>query len=104
MSDNVCLRCGGPLPEYAARARKYCDDCAAERNRELTRERLARAKQKAYILRQEKQDAKDHEYCKVCVYSGSEDYGGNLCDYILRTGHRRGCKYGEGCERRVIHE
>ena len=102
MSERICLRCGGPLPEVCSPSRKYCDECAAERNRELTRERLERARQKAYILRQQKQESKDRAYCKVCVYYGSEEYGGNLCDYLLRTGRRRGCRYGEGCKRREI--
>ncbi len=102
MSERICLRCGGPLPEVCSPSRKYCDACAAERNRELTRERLERARQRAYILRQQKQESKDRAYCKKCVFYGSESYGGNLCDYMLRTGHRRGCRYGQGCKKREI--
>ena len=102
--DNVCLRCGGTLPENAAPSRLYCNECAAERNRELKRERLARARKKACTIRQAKQDVKDRAWCKKCAYYGSEEYGGNLCDYLLRTGKRRGCKAGEGCERREAHE
>ena len=98
--DAVCLRCGETLPEGSIPSRKYCDACGAERNRELTRERLRRASQKAYILRQEQQSTKDRAYCRKCVFYGSESYGGNLCDYLLRTGHRRGCRAGEGCKRR----
>ena len=102
--DNVCLRCGGTLPENAAPSRLYCNECAKERNRELSRERAARAREKAYAIHLNKQNTKDRNYCKKCVYYGSEEYGGNLCDYMLRTGHRRGCKAGEGCTKReAVH-
>lgn len=104
MSERICLRCGGPLPEVCSPSRKYCDACAAERNRELTRERLERARQRAYILRQQKQETKDREFCKKCVYYGSGEYVGNLCDYLLRTGRRRGCRYGESCTKREVAE
>ena len=104
MRERICLRCGGPLPEVCSPSRKYCDACAAERNRELTRERLERARQKAYILRQQRQASKDRAYCKKCVFYGSGEYHNNLCDYILKTGHVRGCKAGVGCERREAHE
>lgn len=46
-----------------------------------------------------KQETLDRKYCKECRYHSGE-YGENLCDYILHTGKRRGCKAGEGCERR----
>lgn len=36
----ICLRCGKTLPNECSLARKYCDACGKERNRELTRERL----------------------------------------------------------------
>ena len=55
----ICLRCGRELPITSSQSRKYCDECAAERNRELTRERLERARQKASTIRKEKKDAKE---------------------------------------------
>ena len=100
----ICLRCGRELPITCSQCRKYCDECAAERNRELTRERLERARQKAQIVRSEKQDAKDRAFCKKCIYHGSKDCMVNLCDYLIFTGHPRGCKAGYGCIRREIAE
>lgn len=32
------------------------------------------------------------------------EYSANLCDYILDTGQRRGCKCGVGCEKRILKE
>lgn len=100
----ICLRCGGVLPEGCGQSRKYCDACAKERNRELTRERLRKGKARYIEEQHEKKAYKDREYCRACIYYGSEEYGHNLCDYLLMTGNRRGCHYGEGCERRVMHE
>lgn len=98
---NICLRCGGKLPEGCALTRKYCTACAAERNRELTRERTRKAHHRSVVALQTKQAAEDRAYCKKCVYYGSEEYGNNLCDYILKVGHRRGCPIGVGCVCRV---
>ena len=104
----TCLRCGGPLPDGCGQSRRYCEECAKERNREKTRERrLAklRAGYERMVAEQKASQAKlDREYCKPCQYYGSEEYGHNLCDYMLVTGHRRGCHYGTGCERRVIKQ
>ena len=45
----------------------------------------------------------DRVYCSKCLYacglSGRADY---LCEYILFTGERRGCKAGRGCTKRKI--
>lgn len=104
----TCLRCGGPLPEGSGQSRRYCDECAKERNREKTRERrLAklRAGYERMIAEKQASQAKlDREYCKPCEYSGYGEYCRNLCDYYLKTGQRRGCHYGVGCERRVMRE
>ena len=100
----ICLRCGKTLPNECSLARKYCDACAKERNRELTRERLRKGYDRKVAEDRLKQSAKDRAYCRVCVYYGSEEYGHNLCDYMLTTGKRRGCHYGVGCDRRVVHE
>jgi len=98
----ICLRCGNTLPTMSGLARKYCDECAAERNRELTRERRQKAARRMQEVRQQSKSMEDRKYCRKCIYYGSEEYGHNLCDYMLRTGLRRGCHYGTGCERRVI--
>lgn len=44
-------------------------------------------------------EASDRKFCKPCINSGSRD-DWHLCDYMLQTGHRRGCKAGVGCIRR----
>lgn len=100
--SGICLRCGNPLPDGSYLTRKYCDKCGAERKKELRRERERIAREQSIAAHQEKQDAADREYCKPCIYRGSVEYGNNLCDYILLTGKRRGCKAGVGCTERVI--
>jgi len=100
----TCLRCGGQLPENCSSSRRYCDECGRLHNIELTRERLRKGYDRKLAEDRLKQSAKDREYCKKCRYYGSEEYGHNLCDYMLVTGIRRGCHYGVGCERRVMRE
>ena len=100
----TCLRCGGPLPTLCSPSRKYCDVCQKERNRELTRERLRKGHERKIAEDRQKQAYKDRMYCRKCVYYGSEEYGHDLCDYMLETGRRRGCHYGEGCERIVARK
>ena len=102
--NGICLRCGNALPEGSHLTKKYCDECAVERNRELTRERNRKAIQRMQEVNAERFYNADREYCKKCVYHGSHEYGNNLCDYILVVGHRRGCKAGVGCEKRVLKE
>lgn len=95
----TCLRCGRPLPPESSQSRTYCEECGKERNRELTRRREEKARQTYAAALQEKHNEEDRAYCRGCAYYGSENYGNNLCDYIIRTGHRRGCKAGVGCEK-----
>ncbi len=38
--------------------------------------------------------------CKKCVYSSKEKTDEPICNYILDTGKRRGCKLGE-CDKFV---
>lgn len=102
--SGICLRCGNALPDGSCYTRKYCVKCAAERNRELTRERQKKAVKRMQEVNAERLYNADREYCKKCVYYGSEEYGNNLCDYILLVGHRRGCKAGVGCEKRKVRE
>ena len=105
MSDHrICLRCGNELPPASGLSRKYCDECAAERNRELTRERRRKAVKRMQEVNAERHRNADREFCKRCVYYGSEEYGHNLCDFMLTTGQRRGCHYGVGCTHRIIKQ
>lgn len=91
----TCLRCGGDLPAWCSPSVSYCPEC----RKKIHAERLAR-QYAEWVKRQEsKQEVRDREYCRRCRYRAGE-YGDNLCDYILHTGKRRGCKPGEGCERR----
>lgn len=98
----TCLRCGKALPYGSSQSRRYCDACAAERNRELTRERQRKAVKRMQEVNAEKNYNADREYCKHCEYHGGAEGAYNLCDYYLRTGERRGCRAGDGCERRAL--
>lgn len=102
ISQRTCLRCGNPLPVLSSASRRYCDECGKQRNIELTRERQRKALKRAYEVRMAKQEVKDKAWCRKCIYHGSENYGNYLCDYILLTGKRRGCKPGEGCNQRRL--
>lgn len=44
--------------------------------------------------------AADDRRCKTCVYHSSVD-NIIICEYILVTGHRRGCRAGVGCLRYI---
>ena len=35
-------------------------------------------------------------YCRDCMYRGKD----GACDYYFLTGERRGCKAGEGCDKK----
>ena len=106
MKIRECQLCGKPLAENAAAARKYCPECSRVHSRELTRRRrkeLARIKamKKQEAAPQRVPDEIDRAYCQYCKYSGvyTDNY---LCNYILKTGTRRGCKAGVGCTKRVL--
>lgn len=100
----ICLRCGSEMPENTVYTRKYCDKCTAERKMQDAVEREKRAA-KAQVAEQEIGiEAENRKYCKRCIYYGSKAYGNNLCDYLLINKQRRGCKYGVGCEKRVLKE
>ena len=104
MVGRTCLRCGMPLPKECSQSRRYCDACGKARNIELTIERQQKAAQRKKTVAEEKQEVADRRYCRQCRFYSSENYGRNLCDYFLRTGKRRGCKWGVGCDRRLLHE
>lgn len=101
---SICLRCGNALPDGCYLTKKYCDKCVADRNRERARERKKKAVQRMIEAKAEKNYNADREYCKSCVHYGTGEYSSNLCDYILDTGHRRGCKAGVGCAERVMKD
>ena len=98
--QRTCLICGGPLPEWSSASRRYCDECGKQRNIELTRERQRKALKRANEVRLAKQETKDRNYCRSCMYHGSKNFCYNLCDYLLITGKQRGCRAGEGCDKR----
>lgn len=102
VDQRTCLKCGQPLPEGSSCSRRYCDACGRQRNIELTRARQRKAAKRAYEVRMAKQESKDRAWCRKCLYHGSENYCLNLCDYLLLTGHRRGCRAGEGCNQRRL--
>lgn len=82
----TCLRCGQALPEGSSQSRRYCDVCAAERNRDLTRKRQKKAVKRMQEVNAERFYNADRAYCKPCIYCGIGEYSANLCDYILDTG------------------
>ena len=46
----------------------------------------------------------DRLWCRKCIYRGRTGHDSDrpwLCEYVLVTGKPRGCKAGEGCEKRV---
>lgn len=102
IDDRTCLMCGQPLPEWSSRSRRYCDECGRKRNIELT---WARQRKREKVQREAaeiRQAAADRKYCQKCLYAHAGKYPTHLCDYILLTGNRRGCKAGVGCTERRL--
>lgn len=97
----TCLRCGEPLPPGCSASRQYCDECAKKRNIELTMARQRKKDKRARSQQEAEKTAADKAFCRECEYCGMSEYGTNLCDYLLKTGHRRGCKAGSKCDKRV---
>ncbi len=81
---------------------KYCPNCRREMNAERLRQRREKMAVKRAESMAETQAARDRAYCAQCFWHAK--IGGNLCDYMLQTGEKRGCKAGEGCIRRAVHE
>lgn len=46
----------------------------------------------------------DRAFCRKCIYTteSSAQRARLLCEYYMKTGKRRGCKAGKGCDKRVI--
>lgn len=83
-----------------------CPECRRQyvlkKEREYSRERYAKLKGTSdpNMLRESvKSSICDTKTCARCIYSSSL-YGMLACDYILATGHRRGCPAGVGCDKR----
>ena len=100
----ICLRCGSELPKGCASTRKYCNECQRLRNIQLVKARKIKAEKRQATEREITEEEANRKYCKLCIYYGSEYYGNNLCDYMLVNSTRRGCKYGVGCEKRILKE
>lgn len=100
----ICLRCGNVLPAECSISRRYCENCGKLMSMQLRLARQKREEQRKAAERELTQEEENRKYCKKCCYYGSEAYGGNLCDFMLTTGQRRGCKYGVGCEKRILKE
>lgn len=100
-AGRTCLRCGKELPADCSISRRFCVECGKERNREMTRARQQKAQERANAEEAARKEKEDRAYCKPCEYYGTNDYVNNLCDYLLRTGHARGCKAGVGCRRKA---
>ena len=104
IAPQMCLRCGKPLPVGCSRSRKYCPECGRKQNIELTVKRQQASREYFARKRAESREAADREFCRQCVYCGEGEYHNNLCDYMLRTGERRGCHYGVACTKRIRRE
>ncbi len=104
-----CILCGTVLPNRKG-GRCYCKPCGeymrAERNRKGNEERkelrvlreIAPKPKPAYI--QPSAISKtDEAYCKGCFYHNTHN-DAYLCNYIIKTGHKRGCPAGVGCNKR----
>ncbi len=98
----TCLRCGNPLPPGCSPSRMFCDECGRLRNIELTMARQQRDKKQKATEEAARQASIDRAYCKICKYYSTQTEAYNLCDYMLKTGCRRGCKAGYGCKKREI--
>lgn len=106
-----CQMCGAIFPPGTVAVRKYCYACMDIRHKEQ-RER-AKAKRRAERAAAPPPEPTEPEdqvlteenkaYCGVCEYHGSFNEG-YLCNYIMMTGNVRGCKAGDGCTQRKIHD
>ena len=108
--ERKCQMCGAVFPEGTPASRKYCYDCWTIRHKEADlrcrEKRREKAKEKAEAAKKnspERTSTKaNRAYCGKCFYHGFIREGNMTCDYILLTGHRRGCKFGAGCEKRSL--
>ena len=111
--EATCKDCGITFMRKSSRQVR-CPDCQkqyrAERVRATARARYARLRGSAGEPRAVKEAPKDSregvkssicdtKTCAGCIYSFRLS-GALTCDYILATGHRRGCPAGAGCDKR----
>ena len=106
----ACLDCGVPFTEKDSPLKKRCSACQRLHKIEITkkkeeerRRKDAEMKKKQYLPNLDNRilAKADVDYCEPCEYHGKFD-AGYLCNYILDTGQRRGCKAGVGCTKRWI--
>ena len=109
-----CIMCGAEFPEGTPAARKYCLDCGAIKYKQDQQRRNERKRERKRARKAQEQNLKpphdpktlqeiDKRYCGKCVYAGS--FSANyLCNFMLMTGERRGCKAGVGCNRRLLEK
>lgn len=104
-----CILCGAELPNKRG-GRCYCPSCSAymrekrlqENNEERKVLRIKHeiepkpAEKKRVTLRKS-----DIKYCMRCEYHGNFIHQ-ILCDHLCKTGQRRGCPPGVGCDKRRI--
>lgn len=95
----ICLRCGRDI-QGRVLSQRYCAACRQKEMEDGRKERQKIAEQRKMESAAETQWRIDRKYCQSCIYHGSLEYGNNLCDYILHTKQRRGCKAGVGCTKR----
>ncbi len=111
--ERKCRMCGVVFPPNTPATRKYCLDCSAIRYKENQARQKAKRKALDAVKAQErkKEEQKlpktlseaDKRYCRKCVYAGA--FTANyLCNFMVMTGERRGCKAGVGCERRLLEK
>ena len=112
-SEATCKDCGITFMRKSCRQIR-CPKCQeqyrAEQVRANARAYYARSKGRADKPRAVKEAFKDSregvkspicdtKTCARCIYSFSLS-GTLACDYILATGHSRGCPAGTGCDKR----
>lgn len=104
-----CILCGEEIPNKRG-GRCYCKACSAymrekrlqENNEERKVLRVLREiapKPKPAYIQPSAISKTDETYCKGCFYHNTHN-DAYLCNYILKTGHSRGCPAGEGCTMR----
>ena len=101
----ACKDCGTIFTRKSHKTIR-CPECRRQyvlkKEREYSRERYAKLKGTS-DPNTPREDVRssicDTKTCARCIYSFSLS-GTLACDYILATGHRRGCPAGAGCDKR----
>lgn len=108
-----CVECGRKFIKKAPQSIR-CRSCRKEYRAQKAREN---ARRRYEIMKGKREETESHAAaseivsqkknasicdkttCARCVYSSNVS-GMLACDYILYTGHRRGCLAGKGCDKR----